>query len=239
MSTVNDRRIGSTDIACIAALYEPQLAVDLPKHKTCADVWFRLMTGKDAPSNPRMDRGTRLESALLDCYRQHVGPAWKPDLAADEWWLVTHPQHAWATCSPDAFDAPTPSVAVEFKTQSVWARRQWGLPGTNNLATRFLYQLAWTMACCDVDRAQLLVAFGTDTRDAEGAAEFFIEDTAVYWSERDAELEARLLDFGQRFVNDFVATGKPPPVKPAAHRAAFKKFIGVKSWKHLEAQPSP
>jgi len=89
VTTVADRRIGSTDIAVIAALYEPALAVDLPKHKTAADVWFRLRTGMDAPSNPRMDRGTRLESSLLDCYRRYVGPAWRPPLADGEWWLVT------------------------------------------------------------------------------------------------------------------------------------------------------
>lgn len=231
MSTVADRRIGSTDIACIAALYEPQLAIDLPKHKTAADVWFRLMTGKDAPSNPRMDRGTRLEAALFDCYRQHVGPAWRPKLAPDEWWLVKHPQHEFATCSPDAFDcSPPPHLVVEFKTQSVWARKQWGLPGTNCLATRYLYQLAWSMACCEVDLARLLVAFGADTKDAHGRPEFLIEDTAVYWSERDAELEARLLEYGERFMTDFVLTGKPPPVKPAHHRNAMKQHLGVKNW---------
>jgi hypothetical protein len=235
MSTVDERRIGSTDIACVAALYEPQLAVDLPKHKTAADVWFRLKTGVDAPKNPRMDRGTRLEASLLACYRQHVGPAWRPTLRDDEWWLVTHPRHEWATCSPDAFDcSPPPHLVVEFKTQSVWARKQWGMPGTNNLATRYLYQLAWSMACCDVEQARLLVAFGTDAKDAHGHAEFIIEDTAVYWSDRDAELEARLLEYGQRFVNDFVLTGKPPPVKPAHHRRAMKTYLGVKSWTELE-----
>jgi hypothetical protein len=234
MSTVSDRRIGSTDIACIAALYEPQLAVDLPKHKTAADVWFRLRTGKDAPSNQRMDRGTRLEASLLDCYRQHVGPAWRPKLEAGEWWLVTHPQHEFATCSPDGFDcSPPPHLVVEFKTQSVWARKQWGMPGTNNLATRFLYQLAWSMACCDADSAHLLVAFGTDTKDAHGTPVFIIEDTATYWSERDLELEQRLLGYGERFMAEYVETNKPPPVKPHHHRNAMKAYLGVKDWEGI------
>jgi len=238
MSTVSDRKIGSTDIACIAALYEPQLAADLPKHKTAADVWFRLMTGKDAPSNPNMDRGLRLEASLFECYRRFVGPLWRPTLAENEWWLVKHHRHEWATCSPDGFDRePPPDLVTEMKTQSRWARKQWGLPGTNHLATRFLYQLAWSMACCDVARAHLLVAFGTDTQDSDGAPMFIIEDTAVYWSERDLDLEQRLLGYGERFMNDFVHTGKPPPVKPAHHRRAFKQHIGVTSWEHLkEAQ---
>lgn len=239
MSVVADRRIGATDIAVIAALYEPQLAVDLPKHKTAADVWFRLRTGKDATSNPRMDRGTRLEAALFDCYQRYVGPAWRPALRPDEWWLVKHPQYTWATCSPDAFDAPKPMRVVEFKTQSVWARKQWGMPGTNNLATRFLYQLAWSMACCDVDTAHLLVAFGTDTKDEHGHPVFIIEDTATYWSERDAELEQRLLGYGERFMTDYVLPGKPPPCKPAHHRTAMKQYLGVKKWTEVFQQPTP
>lgn len=237
MSTVRDRKIGSTDIACIAALYEPALAIDLPKHKTAADVWFRLLTGKDGPSNPRMARGNAVEASLLSCYRAHVGPAWRPKLADGEWWLVKHPRYPWATCSPDAFDcSPPPHLVVEMKSQSVWARNQWGTPGTDKLATRFQYQLAWSMACCDVDMAHLLVAFGHDAKDAHGHPEFLIEDTAVYFAERDAELESRLLGYGERFMNDFVLTGKPPPVKPAHHRTAMKQLLGVTSWKHLEVK---
>lgn len=221
------RRIGSTDIAAIAALYRPELADELPKNKTAGDVWLRLVHGVDLPKSARMRRGNDVEPALLQTYRDSVGPAWRPELAPGRWWTVRHPRHEFATASPDALDAAPPHArtVVELKSQSVWARKQWGEPGTDRLATRYLFQLAWLMACCDVDEAHVLVGFGTDD---VATGEFFFTDSAVYRAERDLGLEAQLLEYGQRFFEDFVRTGRPPPVASAQNRRQWKQL--TKGW---------
>lgn len=221
------RRIGSTDIGAIAALYRPELAAELPKTKTAGDVWLRLVHNLDLPSNGRMKRGNREEPALGVCYRESIGPLWRPELPPGRWWTVQHPRCNFATASPDGLDAPPPAAkrVVELKSQSVWARNLWGEPGTDKLATRYLFQTSWLMACCDVDEAHVLVGFGVDDKDT---GEFFYEDTAAYRVERDRELEAALLTYGEQFWKEHVLTGRPPPVKPAHNRrqwAALTKGV--------------
>lgn len=217
--------IGSTDIACIAALYDPALAVDLPKNRTAGDVWLNVVHGVELPRNSRMDRGSRVEPVLLECYREHIGSTWRPSLPPDAWWSVTHPKHGWAFCSPDAFDAEQPSRLIEIKSQDVHARPLWGTPGSGEVATRYLYQSAWAMACADVDETHFLVGFGTDDKTT---GEFWFTETAPYVVHRDLQLEARLLEYGERFFNDFVRTGRPPPVKPHSNRREWKRL--TRSW---------
>lgn len=222
------RRIGSTDIGAVAALYRPKLAAVLPKTKTAGDVWLRLVHGIEVPSNKRMKRGNDVEPALRACYRENVGPLWRPeDLAPGQWWTVRHPAHEFATASPDGLDAPpaTARLVVELKSQSVWGRNLWGEPGTDKLATRYLFQTSWLMSCCNVDEAHVLVGFGVDD---EETGEFHYEDTAAYRVERDRELESALLAYGEQFWRENVLPGKPPPVKPAHNRrqwAALTKGV--------------
>lgn len=219
------RRIGSTDIAAIAAFMDPALAVDLPKNKTAGDVWLRLCHGIDLPRSKQMARGNDVEPALLECYRENIGPAWRPTLEPGRWWTVRHPRHDFATCSPDAFDAETPTLLVELKSQSVWARNQWGTPGTDEVATRYLYQAAWAMACCGVEECRFLVGFGNDDT---ATGQFYFTETVPYVVRRDVELETRLLQYGAAFWESFVLTGKPPPVASAQNRRVFSRL--AKGW---------
>ncbi len=92
------RKLGSTEIACVAALYNPALAAELPKNKTATDVWLRLVHGLDVPRNSRMDRGNRVEPIAIDYYREHVGPAWRA-LPVGEWWTVVDKNQPMFTAS--------------------------------------------------------------------------------------------------------------------------------------------
>src|SRR5260221_8039876 len=134
------RKLGSTEIACVAALYNPALAAELPKNKTATDVWLRLVHGLDVPRNSRMDRGNRVEPIAIDYYREHVGPAWRA-LPVGEWWTVVDKNQPMFTASPDAFDSPAHRIVIEAKSWSeAGGRAHWGMPGTDERATRFLYQ---------------------------------------------------------------------------------------------------
>lgn len=216
------RRLGSTEIACVAGFYNPALLLELPKTKTVGDVFNRLHWGLEQPKTKPMDRGNAVEPLGLAYYRKHVGPTWRavPD---GKFWTIPHPRYEWATASPDAFDAPKPRTVIEVKTQAdPWARPHWGTPGTDQMATRFLYQAAWLMACAEAERCHVLCMFGRDTETDDGEPLFIFTEPAVYAVERDDEVERALLAYGERFVNEFVLPGIPPPVKSAHNRRAMK-----------------
>jgi hypothetical protein len=220
------RRLGSTEIAAVAALYLPQLEAELPKRKTAGDVWLRLVHGLEVSRNDRMARGLSMEPWALDYYAEHVGPWWRPQ-PIGEFWTVPHPERPDFTASPDAYDAPDGQLVVEIKTQSEWARKQWGTPGTSEMANRYLYQTAWLLACCDKEEAHVLCVFGNDT-PVEGelaTTEFVVTEPAIYRVTRDPDVERLLLDLGERFVNEFVRPRVPPPVLPANNRRKAKEMV--------------
>lgn len=234
------RRVGSTDIACIAALYNPALAVELPKNKTATDVWLRLMFGLEQRQTRPMDRGNRVEPIAIDYYREHVGPAWRP-IPTGEWWTVADPRNADFTASPDAYDAPTPSLVIEAKSWSeAWGRGHWGKPGTDEMATRFLYQCQWLMArSVTASQAHVLVMFGNDVPllDADGqkvGEDFVVTEPAIYRTERDDAFIAQLDEYGERFLSEFVRTGIPPPVKPAHNRRNMKAKLNERAGEAVE-----
>jgi hypothetical protein len=211
---VVERRLGSTEIAAVAALYVPALRKELPRHTTAADVFARIKWGLNKKKNRPMERGNEVEPQALNYYRQHVGPCWRP-LPSGEFWTIQHPEYEWATASPDAYDAPSPRIVIEAKSQSEWARKQWGLPGTDQMATRYLFQCLWLAMCSGAELVHVVCMFGWDVpADKETPAHFEVTEPALYFCRRDAGIESQLVDYGERFWNDFVRTGKPPPVKP-------------------------
>lgn len=216
------RKLGSTEIAAVCALYNPALAAELPKNKTATDVWLRLVHGLEVPRNSRMDRGNRVEPIAIDYYREHVGPAWRA-LPVGEWWTIVDSRNPWFTASPDAFDSPAHRIVIEAKSWSeAWGRAHWGEPGTDQMATRFLYQTQWLCARCDAEQAHVLVLFGNDVKAEDGTDDFSITEPAIYRTERDDKFIAQLDAFGERFIDEFVRTGLPPPVKSAHNRRNMK-----------------
>lgn len=217
------RRLGSTEIAFVCSLYLPQLRHELPKNKTAGDVWLRLVHGLDVPKNGRMQRGLDMEQWALDYYAEHIGPWWR-EKPLGEWWTVAHPNFPDFTASPDAYVS---AGILEAKTWNEWERKQWGTPGTSEMANRFLYQCDWLMACCDKPETHVLCVFGNDV-PVEGelaTTEFIVTEPAVYRVERDAERESMLLELGERFLEEFVRSRVPPPVKPANNRRNAKELV--------------
>lgn len=209
------RKIGSSDCGACAALYEPSLAY-LAKQRTAGDVWLRLVHGIEWKGNKRTDRGLEMEPALAELYEQEFGEWYRP-VPWGEKWVIQHPSREFATCSPDAFGD---DVIVELKTQSQWARPQWGDPGTDEVPDSYAAQCQWLLACTQRDTAHVVVAFGADTDEG-----FAVVETAFYRVDADAELQHRLLACGERFWTDFVVTKQPPFVKPDANRVAWKEKL--------------
>lgn len=217
------RRIGSTDCGVIAALYDPPLALDLPKKMTATDCWLYLRWGLKRPSTKPMDRGLNMEQWGLDYYARHVGPWWRA-LPLGQWWTITDPANPWFTASPDAYDAPTPRTVIELKTwNETWGRKLWGTPGTDEIATRYHYQAQWLMARSGTESCHVLCIFGNDVAAPHGGGEgFAVTEPAIYPLWRDDGFIARLDAHANRFLEEFVLPGIPPPVKPAHNRREMK-----------------
>lgn len=221
---MSERRLGSTEIGAVAAFYNPALALRLPKNKTAGDVYNRLRWGLDVPRRKQMTRGLHFEAAALDYYAQHVGPWWRA-LPLGQFWTVTDGRNRDFTASPDAFDTRAASVVIELKTQSEWARKQWGMPGTDEIPAGYLFQVQWLCARCGSEAAHVLAMFGHDVPGTHGDDSFVITEPAIYPVKRDDEVIAQLDAYGERFLSEFVRPGRPPPVKSAHNRRAAKEKL--------------
>lgn len=216
-----ERKLGSSEIGAVWALYDPSVAY-LAKQKTAGDVWLRLAHAVEWKGNARTNRGLEMEPELAALYAETVGP-WSRPVPWGAQWVVPHPDHDFATCSPDAYGD---DVIVELKTQSIWARPQWGTPGTSEVPDSYNCQCQWLLACTGRPTAHVLVAFGSDvTPESPEDPSFPVVETAMYFVHANAALQSKLLAFGERFTMDFVRTGRPPLVKPNDNRTAWKKRL--------------
>ncbi len=207
------RRIGSGDIAAVAALYVPEWA-HLVAWKNASDVWLRLCHGVDLPSSDRMRRGLNEEPRLRELYRETFGEC------SEAPGTVQHPSLEWACGSPDGYDA---AGIVELKTHSVYSKEQWGAPGTGFMPDKYLLQGAWLCEVTGRRQVTYLVSFGRDIPAKDGGG-WLEESTAVYRLHDDAELRARLVEFAQRFYDAHVNPRVPPELAPVANKREFKRL---------------
>lgn len=216
---VTRRYVGSTDCGPILALYRPEMA-SLAKYQNASDVWLRIVHGVTQPHSARMDRGHAWEPIGREMYRTSVGSC------TDAPGLFVHPAHEWACGSPDGMVGER--GIVEIKTTTIWARNRWGEPGTDKVPDGYNTQMQWLMECARRDWSHLLVAFGTDGVDDNGAPTFSVSQTAVYQMNRDAELCDALIGACERFWREHVIARVAPGIAPLHNRRAFKKLAAAK-----------
>lgn len=206
--------LGSTDIAAVVALYRPELA-HLSKKKNATDVWLRLVHDVEQPDRAVMGRGHMVEPLLRKLYRETVGPI--PDPPG----TLSHPVFAWAVASPDGLTA---DVVAEMKSASEWVRNRWGAPGTDLIPDDYNLQVQWLLEVAQREVAHVLVAFGRDYKNEDGAADFAITDTAAYVVARDRVLAASMLECGAKFLAEHVSPRVPPAMPPLHNKRAFKRL---------------
>lgn len=193
------RRIGGSDV--------PKL-LGLSPYGNAADVYERVVLGVEQPWTPAMDRGIALEPTL----RAHARAAW-PELVLEdrERDIHDHPTLDFLRAQVDdtGRDAGLP-VVIDYKSQSRWAKG-WGAPETDEVPETYLLQLTVQMMCCDRPAAYAVVGFGTDV---QGEELFALESVQRYVLERDAELEARIVEACESFWRRHVLPRVPPPMQP-------------------------
>lgn len=221
-------RLGSTDMAAVAAFYRPELA-HLAKKKNAADIWLRLVCGIDQPSKGLMNRGSRMEPMLRALFRRTVGDCSEPV------GTLLHRSCPWACGSPDGLGSD--GSIVELKTCSNWVRAKWGRPSTDEVPDDYAIQCQWMMSVTDSKLCVVLVAFGDDVKPTKPPAPeeedcsdiFVVTDTAVYLLRKDEALCASLLDLGGRFMADFVHSKTPPTdLAPLWNKRKFKALTKEK-----------
>lgn len=120
-------RIGASDIGCI---------LGRSPHGGPWDTWLDKREGRAEEDNADMAQGRRWERRVLEDYAEATGAevvsgAWLAHVArgsvegtaawtAGEHTLVRHPEHPWATCSPDGFARMDPDMTGEGPIDPSW-----------------------------------------------------------------------------------------------------------------------
>ncbi len=229
------RKIGGTDCGAPASFYVPSLAPTLAKYGNISDLWMRLLHGVERSRTAVMARGIdaepRLRKTLIEAYGYEMKPKPTP-------WIVQHPRFEFASCSPD--DVTTDgSLLIEIKSTSRFARKNWGMPESDEIPPHIIAQVQWGMEILDLPRAHVFVGLGADWKDAEtGEHQFLYDETISYFVDRDRELAGMLLEHAERFMKEFVETRKPPPLTPIHNRRQFSRLIKEQSCQ-TEATEAP
>ena len=216
------RYLGSGDSGPLMAWKRPELAASLAKYQTVGDVWLRIVHGVHQPSSPQMERGLREEPRLRTIYRETIGPC------SEAPGVIAHPSLEWACGSPDSYLED--SGILELKTTVIWAKHLWGEPATDKIPNSYMTQVQWQLACSGRDWWRLLVAFGSDGVDENNQPIFSIHDQAIYQGERDDELCAELLGYGEEFWRSHVEARVAPGI-PSLHNK--------RHWKRLQNERHP
>lgn len=178
--------IGSSEIGIIAGL---------SRWGSPIDIWRRKVEGWRPEETAAMRRGHLLEPVIAQLYAEETGAE------LSEPGTMRHPTSKVALATPDRIataDGREPWV-VEIKTASIRMLHEWGETGTDEVPPHYLAQVAWEMACADLDRAEVAVLIAGD-------------DLRIYRLLRDRDLEGHLLEIAERWWRDYVVTRKPPPV---------------------------
>ena len=211
--------LGSGDSGPLMAWKRPELEESLAKYQTVADVYMRVALDIHQPQRAVMTRGLTQEPRLRQLYRDSVGPTSEPP------GVLLHPTYDWCAGSPDGLVGD--DGISEYKTTHIRSRSQWGEPGTDKIPNSYGTQLQWLFAVTGRKWAHLLVAFGQDGKGEQGEPIFSIYETAVYECERDDELCAALMGFGEEFWRTHVLPRVPPTV-PSRHN--------LRQWKRIQKE---
>lgn len=185
------------------------------------DIYRAIVDGVRSPQNRYMARGNAMEPRIRELYVTETGAV-----------LQTHPgvvhwRDAFAASVDDIRERGGVVGPVDYKSASANSMRKWA----SGMLASYAWQLRLYMAVFAAPAADLFVAFGKDrdaTENEPGAfvlpdgswAAFDVLETRTYTVTRDLEVEAHMIDVGERFWADHIIPRCPPdgPPVPAAQR---------------------
>ena len=162
----------------------------------------------------RMLWGKRIERVIADAYSDETG---RPHQWCDE--TRVSPARSWQVYSPDAFvidlsEGRLPMTVGGLDAKNVaWDQSAtWGEPGTDVVPDSIALQCQWYCSAAELPWWDVAALFGGN-------------DLRIYRVNRDAEIEAVLLEETERFWRDHVLAHVPPsPGSSTATTEALKKM---------------
>ena len=196
---IRSRGIGGSEIAAILGLDPRRDAFSVYAEKV------GLVPHNYEP-NDRMEAGKFLEQGIAAWYAKRTGQE-------IEWCDTTrcHPDREWQVWSPDALVLGNENGiagirrhigGVDAKNVSYDQSARWGEPGTDSVPDYIHLQCQW-------------YASGEDLPWWDVAACFGGNDLRIYRVNRDAQIEAAILEEAERFWRGNVLARVPPPPGPS------------------------
>jgi putative phage-type endonuclease len=185
--------IGGSDAAAIAGV---------SPWTTPYQVWESKV--KKISSNeetPAMRWGSLLEPVIAQEYSHVAGV--ELSRSGD---FIQHPKHKFMIGYLDGFDTKNNAV-IEIKTAG--QPRGWGEPGTDEIPSQYLIQVAHYVAITGADYAEIAVLIGS-------------RDFRIYRYNRNPDLEKTLIETESRFWEEYIETETPPP--PLSYEDAIAMF---------------
>jgi predicted phage-related endonuclease len=193
LSAEDARRIGGSDVAAICGVspYAGPLSV-----------YMRVAHGAEQPDNQHTKRGRRLESVVIDWYREETGHEPAPVLEP-----IRDPKRPHLRMSLDArFRAGGALRPVEAKTANGEQARHWGEQGTDAIPAWYLCQ------------SQFYLGFGREVGAVEDdvcdVPALVAGDFRLYRVTFDSELYGEMMERLGRFWVDHVLAKRPPLDSP-------------------------
>jgi putative phage-type endonuclease len=125
---------------------------------------------------------------------------------------IYHPTRTWQYASPDAFVLTEPRELLEVKMAGLRHAGEWDRDAgdEDGVPDYYLAQVAWQLSVTELETAWVAVLIaGNDFR--------------VYKIRRDLELEAILVEEGERFWSEYLVKGVAPPIGGSATARDYLK----------------
>lgn len=158
------------------------------------DVYRAKVEGLELEETVAMKRGRLLEDGIAQWYAEDTGATLRPGVT------TRHPTCKVLLATPDRFALHRngEDKGLECKAPGIHMASAWGESGSDQVPPYYVTQVETQMACCNL-------------QDADVAALLGGEDFRVYHLRRDAELEAMIIEWAEKFWRDFIINKTPPP----------------------------
>lgn len=182
------------------------------------DIFEEIVNGISDPPNIYTERGNAMEPIIRSLYCARSGAVPQPKLT-----IVAHPDWHWATCSPDDIVSIDGRLVVpDYKSASIWTKRNYGQEMTDQVPMHYLTQVAWNTWVCGAQAGELFVAFGEDDKDESGQPTFQIKFTRRYVIERDKDLENMMFEAAKQFWDNHIVPKVAPDMEPMPRKKRKK-----------------
>jgi putative phage-type endonuclease len=189
--------LGGSDIAAV---------LGLSKWRTPMDVWAEkrgLLESLD--ENYAMMRGRILESAVSNWYQEQIEGV----VEEGENMPISGPE-PWMLASPDRY-VKTDSERFGLEIKTARSSDGWGPDGGVEIPIYYATQVAWYMACTNIDRWDVAVLFMMN------------DEFRSYTIQRDMDVERRIIDTCRNWWNSHVLGGDPPPLDSSNGASEYLK----------------